>query len=215
MLTSRWPEDIVTQLIECEHRAYTSSNVCPPRHLCLRALTELGPSDVRVVILGQDPYHTPGKANGLAFGYSDDYEGPTDSSMANIVSELRTDLFDFSLSDWSQQGVLLLNTRLSVLEGKPMSHASIGWEEPVSEILKWLDRQHGDRIVWLLWGREARLTAENAGIDASLPNVIATSHPCRYSHTSTSSPFTGSNCFNRANEYLVSIGSQPIRWYNE
>lgn len=199
--------------------------VCPTKELCFRALEAMSPLDVKVVILGQDPYHTIGKANGLAFGYHQDYQGSLDSSLLNIMTELGVsssdDRFDRSLITWAHQGVLLLNTRLTVLEGKPLSHAysgsgnpsSPGWEKPIHRILTALARNKD--IVWLLWGNEAKRCAKLAGLDLSSPNVIMTSHPCRFSHDRGDQPFTGSRCFEKVNTWLIRQGQAPINWLGD
>jgi uracil-DNA glycosylase len=193
----------------------------------------IAPEDVRVVILGQDPYHTPGKANGLAFGYNESYTGPVDSSLYNIIEEIESSgypthhscnidgieifsaLVDRSLESWARQGVLLLNTRLTVETGKPMSHAGIGWEPEITNVLRKIDELHGDKVVWLLWGAEAIKSAEKAGVTTSRKNVIHTSHPCRFSNNATAHPFSGSHCFRRANEYLESVELNTIKWAGE
>lgn len=190
----------------------SSDHVFPLVSRTFRALELVNPEHVKVVILGQDPYHTAGKASGLAFGYHPKYRGPTDSSLLNIITELGADpaTFDRSLEPWANQGVLLLNTRLTVEEGKPLSHADQGWEEPVGQILSFLaDRAE---IVWLLWGNEARDAAKAAGVLMGAPNTIVTSHPCRYSHQAGKAPFTGSHCFLRANAQLLRMSLPPINW---
>lgn len=202
-----------------ESRSYPQQGYAPPQERIYRALELLAPSDVRVVILGQDPYHTPGKASGLAFGYHPDYVGPVDSSLANILWEMGfiaglPDSFDFSLEYLPPQGVLLLNSRLTVELGKPMSHAGIlGWEQVVTAILKLLRNRTDKELIWLLWGREAQRTAQGAGIDLEAANVICTSHPSKYSATNGLHPFTGSNCFQRVNKYIRENDLGPeIRW---
>lgn len=188
------------------HIYETHENVTPKYENVFKALQLANSDDVRVVILGQDPYHTPGKASGLAFGFNRDYTGPIDSSMLNITKELGLDIKDvtrdwLTLESWSDQGVLLLNTRLTVEEGKPMSHVGLGWEPLVSEVLENLKDDNKD-IVWLNWGSEAQKMCPKDVI-----NRIDTSHPCRFSNKSTSKPFTGSDCFYRVNKLLkTSIG---------
>lgn len=194
-----------------------------------RALDEVRPFDVRVVILGQDPYHSTdeegrAKASGLAFGYYPWYTGPINSSLLNVLTEMgatdETQRWNLrTLEHLPPQGVLLLNTRLTVIEDIPLSHAYgskyvdqvPGWEKPVQQILSWI-ATNGHTVVWLLWGAEARRLAERAGLSISGPNVIVTSHPCRFSNTRTIAggrPFTGSDCFRRCNLLLV---DKPIDW---
>lgn len=200
------------------HETVHPEVVCPNSALTFRAMEYFAPQDTQVVILGQDPYHTSGKASGLAFGYNRTYEGPIDSSLMNIIDELHAgtpdsdmiqvyETFPTHLEHWARQGVLLLNTKLSVIEGKPMSHANMGWELEILKCLKILNTI-SSRIVWVAWGAEARkLIGEIAPA-----NFVYTSHPCKYSNTATSSPFTGSNCFGRVNDILELLGKEPIKW---
>lgn len=224
MLLAQYPEfEVLRDAIYDQH-----PQSLPAREDCLRALTHVGLGEVRAVILGQDPYHTPGKANGFAFGYNLNYNGPIDSSLENIMAEAGLEerngtlsWFDPSLESWADQGVLLLNTRLSVRPGAPMSHARFGWEELVRKLLRRVHHEYGEEVVYLTWGREARgmltgilpgLTGIGSGNLADLPNVIVSSHPCRFSHKAEPNPFTGSDCFRRANDYLISIDKEPIKW---
>jgi uracil-DNA glycosylase len=213
---SKWFE-IAPRLPEVAEISYSRSDtVCPPRDLVFRALELVSPENVRVVILGQDPYHSKGKASGLSFGFHKDYKGKTHSSMANIMDELRAggykmEGFDKSLESWAEQGVLLLNTRLTVDEDHPMSHAKLGWELEILKILKFLSIFHDKNIMWMNWGAEARNMAGQVS-DLTGPNVITTSHPCQYSNRAGPNPFTGSDCFRKCNEYLRSIGREPIKW---
>lgn len=203
----------------------TGPPTLPERKNVFRALESVSPENVKVVILGQDPYHSVlqtsmhgsvVKASGLAFGFSHKYiaaNGKLHSSLLNIREELRAGGFQlpeypsqwYTLQHWANQGVLLLNTRLTVLEGQPMSHAGLGWEEAVTTLLNKLVEMNPN-VVFLSWGSEAQKYTRN------YQNVIATSHPCKYSNTRTKNPFTGSSCFTKANELLVSQGKEPIKW---
>jgi uracil-DNA glycosylase len=206
------------KLRDCGERAYeihaSDRGVYPPKHQTFRAFEYFHPSDTAVVILGQDPYHTPGKANGLAFGYSNGYVGPIDSSLRNILVEMGKNPADVgpeetSLVHLAEQGVLLLNTRLTVLEGKPLSHAGfLGWETAVMTLLKNLDSLT-DGIVWVGWGTEAREMLDE--VEPRGPRVL-TSHPCKFSNKATSAPFTGSKCFSRINRELELAGRDRINW---
>lgn len=176
-----------------------SKTTCPKPHLLYQSLEYFRPEDTRVVILGQDPYHTPGKANGLAFGFNQQYTGKIDSSMYNIIRELdldpkRVSKRFLSLKSWAEQGVLLLNTRLSVRAGKPMSHAGMGWEEITAEILK----QVPDHVPYLCFGREALLVSIACGVPDW--RRLYVSHPCRYSVFAGKNPFRGSRVFDECNE---------------
>lgn len=236
---------VAPNLLTMRERAYLDElegeTICPAKADCLRALEMVGPDQVRCVILGQDPYHSTGsivvddetdsisfervrltcKANGLAFGYHRDWNGAVDSSMRNILQELGNPVqFDATLEKWAGQGVLLLNTRLSVRAGTPMSHADLGWESVVLDVLRhivYMQPETGKDIPWLLWGKEARDMAAAAGLSttSSDPSVVVTSHPCKFSHmrsTENAPAFTGSNCFARINEYLKSINQEEIQW---
>lgn len=185
------------------------SNVCPTPDRVFRAFELVGPEQVRVVILGQDPYHTVGKASGLSFGYHPDYKGSINSSMLNIIAELEACGYlvgDLSLEGWAKQGVLLLNTRLTVEADKPMSHAGLGWEKELTKVLSYLADK---KIVWLLWGAEARKAVEKHGVQGP---IISTSHPCKYSNKATDKPFTGSECFLKVNGELPYLGHELINW---
>lgn len=218
---SKWLR-IAPGLSECAHRSYESKPhlVCPIQGRVFRALELLAPENVRTVILGQDPYHTPGKASGIAFGYHPEYIGRLDSSLLNILRELdieqsfwnshsQTRLQFLTLEEWVAQGVLLLNTRLTVQIGTPMSHADKGWEMEIGRVLQHLDQLYGSKLVWLNWGREARRICP---VPEGAPNRIDSTHPCKFSHTHAPNPFTGSRCFDRANDYLIDHQMAPINW---
>lgn len=190
--------------------------VLPPRDLVFTALNEVSPTEVEVVVLGQDPYHKPGKACGRAFGYHPDYRGPVDSSLDNILREVENSGYsrprDISLAGWARQDVLLINTRLTVGSGRPMSHANKGWENCIGEMLRYLGSR--DRpLVWMVWGSEAQ-NAYYKSVD--IPNeehmVLAASHPCRYSVGAGRRPFHNSQHFKLCNEFLTSQGLTPIDW---
>jgi uracil-DNA glycosylase len=199
--------------------------ICPQQKDIYRAIELVRPDTCKVVILGQDPYHTVGKANGLAFGLHRNYKGSIRySSFGNIIGEVErwardqsipqcyTDVslsIDTSLESWARQGVLLLNTRLTVEPGKPLSHSGFGWELVVASILA----QVPIDAVWLLWGAQARIIGE----EFSRPDLTLTaSHPSKYSasrRTGTKVPaFNGCNCFTAANKLLVNLGKEPIQW---
>lgn len=220
----QWLE-FAPELDQIAERAYTKSGaalVCPHRRDVFRAFKDLSPTQVRVVVLGQDPYHAVNskydisatyKAMGRAFAYSPLWTGPVNSSLLNIILEAGAEpsTFDTSLQHWVDQGVLLLNTRLTVLEEQPMSHAGIGWEGAIRKVLLHIATAIPN-VVWLLWGSEARAAADDVGMGSASPLVIATTHPCKYSNTRGAVPFTGSDCFGRVNERLIELGQKPIDW---
>lgn len=181
----------------------------PERFLTALALTPL--DHVRVVILGQDPYPTPGHANGLAFSYVG--PPPLPRSLVNIYKERAVDLSlampaSGDLSDWARQGVLLLNTALTVREGATQagSHLKLGWRAVTDAILAAVSRQR-PHVVFMLWGLPAQ--AKRAFIDESRHLVIASAHP---SPLSARRGFFGSKPFSQANDWLKAKGEAPVAW---
>jgi uracil-DNA glycosylase len=180
--------------------------VLPPDEQRFRALEALAPDAVRAVILGQDPYPTPGHANGLAFSVAPGT--PLPRSLKNIFRELEDDLgvarADGDLSDWVENGVLLLNTALTTPAGEAGGHARLGWSRLVEEVLARLsDRPRA----FVLWGNHAQgFRPHIAGAD-HLIHVSA--HP---SPLSASRGFFGSKPFSRVNDWLAARGEAPIRW---
>lgn len=184
-------------------------SVFPPAHQIFRALSETPPSKARVVILGQDPYPTRGHAHGLAF--SVDAATKLPRSLVNIFRELEEDLgcpapTTGDLSDWSQQGVLLLNTVLTVREGEAGSHRNRGWEHFTDAVLSTLNAIN-PHLVFILWGADAH--KKQALIDTSKHTVLASAHP---SPLSARRGFWKSRPFSRANASLVKHGGSPVRW---
>ncbi len=181
----------------------------PERFLSALALTPL--DQVRVVILGQDPYPTPGHANGLAFSYVG--SPPLPRSLVNIYKERAEDLglaapSGGDLSDWAKQGVLLLNTALTVREGATQagSHLKLGWRAVTDAILAAVS-QRQQHVVFMLWGLPAQ--AKRALIDESRHLVIASAHP---SPLSARRGFFGSKPFSHANDWLKAKGQPAIDW---
>lgn len=181
----------------------------PARSLAALALTPL--DNVRVVILGQDPYPTPGHANGLAFSYVG--PPPLPRSLVNIYRERSDDLgtpapHDGDLSHWARQGVLLLNTALTVREGasKAGSHLRLGWGAVTDAVIAAVSERR-PHVVFMLWGLPAQ--AKRPLIDESRHLVIASPHP---SPLSARRGFFGSKPFSRANAWLAEQGEQPVDW---
>ena len=183
--------------------------VFPPRAQRFAAFQATAPERVRVVILGQDPYPTPGHAHGLAFSVQPGV-APLPKSLKNIYSELADDLGVSNLSGhlgpWCEQGVLLLNSVLTVAAGQPGSHAKRGWERFTDAVICHLDRSR-DGLVFLLWGAYAQ--KKGKAIDRDRHLVIESAHP---SPLSAYRGFFGSRPFSRINEYLASRGQPPIDW---
>lgn len=219
-----WITPQIMELLRQMSDSLVETSVLPLRST-LRALRAFTPGETRVIILGQDPYPSPGKANGLAFGIAPEYEGRRDySSFGNILAELRacgcripTETKDVSrqwatLEHWAAQGVLLLNTRLSVKPGAPMSHAGCGWESVVPRILAQA-LAAAPEAVWLCWGAEARTTAIRLGVPEF--SRIALSHPTKYSASRGSHlapAFLGSKWPTRVNRILKNRGLSMIDW---
>ena len=178
----------------------------PPAALRFAALEHTQPDDVRVLILGQDPYPTPGHANGLAFSVTP--ETPLPKSLANIYRELSEDFGahppNGDLSGWADQGVLLLNTALSTLPHNAGSHAKLGWATLTYQILARLNEQPRAAI---LWGAHARKVG--AALDGPDHLILTSAHP---SPLSAYRGFFGSKPFSQVNTWLIARGETPIDW---
>lgn len=162
----------------------------------------------KVVILGQDPYYRKDQANGFAFAV--DVNIKTPASLVNIFKELNDDIGEYevdkSLQHWANQGVLLLNSCLTVKEGKPGSHKDLGWLKITNKIIKWLSDEK-ENLVFILWGIHAKNKADL--IDDEKHLIIRSAHP---SPLSAYQGFFGSKPFSRTNEYLISNNIKPINW---
>lgn len=184
--------------------------VYPPQKDVFNAFryTELG--DVKVVILGQDPYHGPGQAHGLAFSVLPGVAVPP--SLGNMYKELQSNFPDFVrpnhgyLESWARQGVMLLNTVLTVEAGKAHSHARLGWETFTDKVIA-LINQHCEGVVFLLWGSHAQ--KKGSIIDRQRHHVLQAPHP---SPLSAHRGFLGCGHFAKTNGYLLERGLQPIDW---
>ncbi len=164
---------------------------------------------VKVVILGQDPYHGPGQAHGLAFSVQDGVPFPP--SLQNIFKELHDDIGcpypqNGNLTHWAEQGVFLLNTVLTVRSGQAHSHKEQGWEQFTDAVIRTISEQK-QHVVFILWGRPAQMKA--AMIDASKHLIIRAPHP---SPLSAYRGFFGSKPFSRTNAYLQANGIRPVDW---
>jgi uracil-DNA glycosylase len=181
----------------------------PPGSLVFNALQLTPLGDVRVVILGQDPYHGRGQAMGLCFSVPAGVTPPP--SLRNIFMELGTDLDlpqprNGDLTPWATRGVLLLNSVLTVAPGSPASHAGKGWERFTDRVIAELSvRREG--IVFVLWGRYAQ--QKGAVVDTARHHVLTAAHPSPYS---AANGFFGCRHFSRANAFLEADGSEPVDW---
>jgi uracil-DNA glycosylase len=190
---------------------YAHPDVYPPKDVVYRAIELCPLYAAKVVILGQDPYHTEGAANGLAFSVNKGY--PIPPSLRNIYKELVSDIgcampTHGDLTKWVEQGVLLLNPILTVEKGKPMSHADIGWESVTDKLISDCSIIHKTQpIVFLLWGNKAKKKKEL--IDYHTHAVLTSTHPSPFS---ANKGFLGSKPFSRTNKYLELFGHKPIDW---
>ena len=187
---------------------YASDKCFPPKKQIFRAL-ELTPFDeVKVVIIGQDPYHNDFQANGLCFSVSETVAAPP--SLKNIFTELKDDLgierTKKELDDWAQQGVLLLNATLTVRAHSPNSHKDLGWEKFTNFIIKAISERK-EKVVVVLWGAFAQKKEEF--IDSSKHFIIKSAHPSPFS---VYRGFYGSKPFSKINDYLESKNSEIISW---
>jgi uracil-DNA glycosylase len=190
------------------HNEYESKTIFPPKKLVFSAFTT-NLNDVKVVILGQDPYHTPGAAEGLAFSVPSSQ--PIPPSLINIYKEIDSDIGHHnnpsgSLRNWQKQGVLLLNTVLTVEAHRPKSHAGKGWEIFTTAVISYLNDSR-DNLVFMLWGRDAR--NKKSLIDPSRHLILEAAHP---SPLSAHNGFFGCKHFSSCNKYLEKNGLTPIEW---
>ena len=182
--------------------------IYPPGSLIFRAF-DLTPVDkVKVVILGQDPYHNPGQAMGLSFSVPDGVPAPP--SLVNIFKEIENDLgIKMSgrpnLENWARQGVLLLNAILTVRAGEAASHSRLGWQEFTDAVISYIS-SHCKNVTFMLWGNFAR--SKSSLIDHSRHLVLEAAHPSPLARGA----FFGCRHFSKANAYLISNGKTPIDW---
>jgi uracil-DNA glycosylase len=188
---------------------YSAKHIYPPASLIFNAFNQCPFHDVKVVIIGQDPYHGPGQAHGLCFSVPPGVDVPP--SLVNIYKELERDLgippsASGDLSSWAKQGVLLLNATLTVEAHKAGSHQNKGWEQFTDGVIHKLAEQHRN-LVFMLWGSYAQRKGAFISTDNHL--VLSSVHP---SPLSAYRGFLGCGHFSRANAYLVEHGKQPIEW---
>jgi uracil-DNA glycosylase len=193
-------------------RAAGAATIYPPRPL--RALELTPAAGVRVVILGQDPYHGDGQAHGLAFSVPDGVRPPP--SLRNIFLELRQDLgclmpASGSLERWARQGVLLLNTVLTVEAGLPASHAGKGWEVFTDAVVDELARDPQPKV-FMLWGAPAQAKQQRIAVSGSSHRVLTANHPSPLSARRGPRPFLGCRHFSQANAFLVGSGRGAVDW---
>ncbi|MEQ8243325.1 uracil-DNA glycosylase [Fulvivirga sp.] len=188
---------------------YKSHTIFPPGKQIFSAFDHCGFEDVKVVIIGQDPYHGPGQGNGLCFSVNDGVRKPP--SLINIFKEIRNDLGteipeSGKLERWADQGVLLLNATLTVRANSPGSHQKKGWEQFTDAVIKLLSDKK-EHLVFILWGAYAQKKGEV--IDAQKHMIIKSAHPSPFA---ADRGFFGSKPFSRTNDYLKSKGLDTISW---
>ncbi|MCV9885750.1 uracil-DNA glycosylase [Metabacillus halosaccharovorans] len=209
LLSQQFEMDYFKKLIDFLDDEYKQQTIFPKREDIFRALNETPYEDVKVVIIGQDPYHGEGQAQGLSFSVQPGEKLPP--SLRNIFTELCEDIKcekseNGSLVKWSKQGVLLLNTVLTVRKGQPNSHKGKGWEILTDEIIHVLNNREKP-VVFILWGKHAQ--AKKQLITSSNHFIIESAHPSPFS---ARKGFFGSKPFSKANEFLKQHGLGEIDW---
>lgn len=209
LLEKEFDKDYFKELTEFVKHEYQNGKVYPPGSQIFNAFNCCPADEVKVVIIGQDPYHGPKQANGLCFSVCEDV--PMPPSLLNIFKELKADLgkeipSHGSLEHWAKQGVLLLNATLTVKAGAPGSHQDRGWEAFTDAVIQCLSDQKED-LVFILWGAYAQ--KKGAIIDTKKHHVIKSAHPSPFA---AYRGFFGSRPFSKTNDYLQAKGKAIINW---
>ena len=209
ILNEEYNKDYFKNIVSFVNKVYKEKEIFPPKERILSALNITDYKDVKVVILGQDPYHGIGEANGLCFSVNEGIKIPP--SLQNIYKELNSDLGlpipdTGNLESWAREGVLLLNSVLTVEKDKPASHKNVGWEIFTDSIIKKLNEKK-EPVVFILWGNFAR--SKKSLITNSRHLIIESSHPSPFS---VRYGFFGSKPFSRTNEFLKKNNIKEIDW---
>ena len=209
LLTNEFEKPYFDNLTRFVHEEYRTHNVFPPAKLIFNAFDQCPFDQLKVVILGQDPYHGPGQAHGLCFSVNDGIDFPP--SLRNIFKELHNDIgkpvpASGNLTEWARQGVLLLNATLTVRAGQAGSHQKKGWEEFTDAVIHKINAEK-NHVVFILWGAYAIRKGEF--IDQNKHLVLTSVHP---SPLSASRGFFGNKHFSRANDFLKLHGQKPVIW---
>ena len=209
ILQEEYNKDYFKNIVKFINKEYKEKTIYPPKSKILRALSLTSYDDVKVVILGQDPYHGEGEANGLAFAVSNGIKLPP--SLQNIYKELYNDLgikpaMVGNLECWAKEGVLLLNAVLTVEKDKAASHKNIGWEEFTDSIIKKINEKN-EPVVFILWGNFAK--SKKQYITNPKHYVIESSHPSPFS---CNYGFFGSKPFSKTNKFLRDNNIKEIDW---
>jgi len=205
VLRQEFDKDYFVALVEFVKSEYKNSTVYPPAKFIFRAFDSTPFDKVKVVILGQDPYHGLKEANGLCFAVDPGIRLPP--SLQNIYKELKNDLgIEGNINNWAKQGVMMLNSTLTVRASTPGSHQNKGWEEFTDAVIKILSDKK-EKLVFILWGKYAQ--DKGKVIDDKKHLVIKSPHPSPFS---AYSGFFGSKPFFKCNEYLAKNGAKEIEW---
>lgn len=208
ILKDEYEKEYFKNLLNYINEEYNNKTVYPLKENIFKALKYTDYNDIKVVILGQDPYHGEGEAQGLSFSIPNDIR--ITPSLRNIFKELKNDLnierTNTDLSDWAKQGILLLNAILTVCKDTPLSHKDKGWEIFTDEIIKKINERE-EPVVFILWGNYAR--SKKKLITNKNHYIIESAHP---SPLSASRGFFDSKPFSKTNNILISINKESIRW---
>ena len=208
-LSDEWSKDYFVRLTNFVRNEYATKQIFPPGRQIFAAFNATPFNEVKVVILGQDPYHDVGQANGLCFSVNDGIQFPP--SLRNIFQEIHNDVGSpipqsGDLTRWAKQGVLLLNATLTVEAHKAASHQRQGWEQFIDEVISHLS-QHRRNVVFILWGSYA--ISKRTLINPDKHLILTSVHP---SPLSAYRGFFGNKHFSKANNYLIEHGKTPITW---
>ena len=211
VLQTEFDKSYFAELVGFVRNEYKAGTVYPPARLIFNAFDSCPFDNVRVVIIGQDPYHGVGQAHGLSFSVNDGV--PLPPSLVNIYREISDDLhitlYDSgNLVRWAKQGVMLLNATLTVRAASPGSHQNRGWEQFTDAVIRTVSEQRTN-VVFLLWGNYAR--QKGAKIDRAKHLVLESGHPSPMS--ANKGYWFGNKHFSQTNSYLISKGLQPIDWH--
>lgn len=207
-LTDEFQKDYFRSLKEFLDEERKNHVIYPPGNLVFSAFNFTPFENIKVVLLGQDPYHGPGQANGFCFSVNDGLRFPP--SLANIFKEVRTDCgceipFTGNLEGWAKQGVFLLNATLTVRQNTPGSHQNKGWEHFTDSVIKTISHEK-ENVVFMLWGNYAK--AKVPLIDGNKHLILQAAHPSPLARGA----YFGSKHFSQANQYLIKNGKEPINW---
>ena len=208
ILKDEYEKEYFKNLLNYINEEYNNKTIYPLKENIFKALEYTDYNDIKVVILGQDPYHGEGEAQGLSFSIPNDIR--ITPSLRNIFKELKNDLnierTNTDLTDWAKQGILLLNAILTVCKDTPLSHKDKGWETFTDEIIKKINERE-EPVVFILWGNYAR--SKKKLITNKNHYIIESAHP---SPLSASRGFFDSKPFSKTNNILNSINKESIRW---